>query len=104
MAAAFALAIPAGTALMADLVPRSLRGQMMAAIGQGGLMLGPAGGGTGGPALGYLFIPPVMVASLAGGYLYNFNPAYPWYFSLVTLLLSIILTIFFIRDAQDAEI
>lgn len=103
-AVAFALAIPASTALMADLVPRSLRGQMMAAIGQGGMMIGPAGGGTGGPALGYLFIPPVMVASLAGGYLYTLNPAFPWLFSLVSALLSLLLAVLFIRDPQKAEI
>jgi MFS family permease len=101
---AFVLAIPACTALMADLVPRALRGQMMAAIGQGGMMIGPAGGGTGGPALGYLFIPAVMLASLAGGYLYTLNPVYPWIFSLGVGLISIILTIVYIRDAQSAEI
>jgi MFS family permease len=103
-AVAFGLAIPACTALMADLVPRNLRGKMMAAIGQGGLMIGPAGGGAGGPALGYLFIPPVMIASLAGGYLYTLNPAYPWLFSLVTTVLSIFLTVFYISDAQSAEV
>ncbi len=103
-AVAFALAIPASTALMADLVPRSLRGKMMAAIGQGGMMIGPAGGGAGGPALGYLFIPPVMVASLAGGYLYMLNPIYPWIFSLATTVLSIILTVLYIKDAHSAEV
>ena len=103
-AVAFALAIPASTALMADLVPRSLRGKMMAAIGQGGMMIGPAGGGAGGPALGYLFIPPVMVASLAGGYLYLINPIYPWVFSLATTVLSIILTVLYIKDAHSAEV
>ena len=103
-AVAFALAIPACTALMADLVPRNLRGKMMAAIGQGGMMIAPAGGGAGGPALGYLFIPPVMVASLLGGYLYTLNPIYPWIFSLVTTVLSIFIAALYIKDAQSAEI
>ena len=103
-AVAFALAIPACTALMADLTPRSVRGQMMAAIGQGGILIAPAGGGAGGPALGYLFILPVVVASLAGGYLYTLNPAYPWLFSLLTTLLALILTFLFIRDPQRAEV
>jgi MFS family permease len=101
--AASSLAMPACTALMADLAPRRTRGQMMAAIGQGGMMIGPAGG-TGGPALGYLFILPVMLASLAGGYLYTFNPAYPWLFSLALTFISIIVTVLYIRDAQNAEI
>ncbi|RPI96697.1 MAG: MFS transporter, partial [Chloroflexi bacterium] len=56
LAVAFVLAIPACMALMADLVPRATRGQMMAAIGQGGIMLG-AVGSPGGPAVGYLIIP-----------------------------------------------
>jgi MFS family permease len=103
MSLAFTLAIPASTALMADLVPRNLRGQMMAAIGQGGLMIGPTGGGTGGPALGYLFIPPVMLASLAGGFLYTQNPVFPWIFSVVTTLLAVFVTIFFIHDAKNIE-
>jgi MFS family permease len=104
IAVASSLAMPACTALMADLAPRRQRGQMMAAIGQGGMMIGPAGGGAGGPALGYLFILPVMLASLAGGYLYTLNPAYPWLFSLALTFISIIVTVLYIRDAQNAEI
>lgn len=45
-----------------------------------------------------------MIASLAGGYLYILNPAYPWIFSLLTTLISIVVTIFFIRDFRSAEI
>jgi MFS family permease len=97
------LAVPACMALMADLIPRSLRGQIMAAIGQGGIMIGMAGG-VGGPALGYLFIPPVMIASLAGGYLYALHPAYPWLFALVATLLALIVTILFVQESKKAEI
>jgi MFS family permease len=74
LAIAFALTIPACTALMADLVPRHIRGRVMSAIGQGGIMIAPAGGGTGGPAMGFLITIPLMLASLAGGYLYTLNP------------------------------
>jgi MFS family permease len=102
IAVAFVLAIPACMALMADLVPRSVRGQMMAAIGQGGIILGSVGS-PGGPAVGYLIIPPLMVASLAGGFLYTLNPVYPWIFSVVAGLLSILLTVLYIRDPQQAE-
>ena len=102
-AAAFGLALPASTALMADLTPRRQRGQLMAAIGQGGVMLIPAGGGVGGPSLGYLFILPVMLASLSGGYLYELNPIYPWIFASLITLVSIILAVRFIRDPGQAE-
>jgi len=103
MAAASSLAMPACMALMADLAPRQQRGQMMAAIGQGGMMIGMAGG-VGGPALGYLFIIPVMFASLAGGYLYTLHPAYPWLISVSLTIISIIVTVLFIRDAKNAEV
>ena len=33
----------------------------MSAIGQGSIMLGPAGGGTGGPAMGFVVIVPLML-------------------------------------------
>jgi MFS family permease len=104
VAVAFATAIPACTALMADLVPRNMRGRVMAAIGQGGIMLGAAAGGTGGPAVGFIITIPMMIASLAGGYLYVQNPAYPWFFVLITTAVSIVVTALFIRDPQRAEI
>jgi MFS family permease len=100
----FVIAIPACTALMADLVPRGMRGRVMAALGQGGIMLGAAGGGTGGPAVGFVITIPLMVASLAGGILYAANPVYPWVFVLCTTLLSLLLTVLFIRDPQRAEV
>jgi len=66
-----ATTITSCTALMADLVPRETRGRVMAALGQGGVMLGAAGGGTGGPATGFMVTIPLMISSLLGGYLYS---------------------------------
>ncbi len=75
----------------------------MAAIGQGGIF--PGGVGTpGGPSVGYLFIPPIMIASLAGGFLYTLNPASPWYLSAALGLLSILLAAVYVRDPQHAEV
>ena len=76
----------------------------MAALGQGGIMLGMAGGGTGGPAVGFIVTIPLMIASFAGGYLYVLNPTYPWFFTAVTTAISIILVLLFIRDPQQAEV
>jgi hypothetical protein len=75
----------------------------MAAIGQGGVFIGMAGG-VGGPALGYLFILPVMIASLAGGYLYALRPAYPWLFALAATLLALAVTVLFVREPKEAEV
>jgi MFS family permease len=104
LAVAFALTIPACSALMADLVPRQIRGRVMSAIGQGSIMIGPAGGGTGGPAMGFLITIPLMLASLAGGYLYTLNPASPWFVVMGTTAISVVLTLFFVRDPHTAEI
>lgn len=101
---AYSTAIPATTALMADIVPRRIRGRVMAAIGQGSIMIGPAGGGTGGPAMGFLVTIPLMLSSLAGGYLYASNPDYPWILVGITTLISIGVTLAFIRDPQKAEV
>jgi len=104
VAISFTIAIPACTALMADIIPRENRGRVMALVGQGGIMIGPAGGGTGGPAVGLLITIPIMISSLIGGYLYALDPRYPWYFVLVATVCMVVITALFIRDPHKAEI
>ena len=103
IALAFVIAIPASGALMADLVPREKRGRVMAALGQGGIMIGAAGGGTGGPGVGFVITIPLMLSSLLGGFLYSANPAYPWLFVLLATVLQILLLVFLVRDPKRAE-
>jgi len=103
VALANAFFLPACSALMADTVPRDKRGRVMAALGRGTVMIGAASGGTGGPGVGFLVTIPLMIASLAGGYLYTCNPAYPWAFVLVTTLIAFIVSALFIRDPKKAE-
>ena len=103
-ALASAFSIPACSALMADTVPRDKRGRVMAALGRGTLMIGAASGGTGGPGVGFLVTIPLMIASLSGGYLYSWNPVYPWAFVLVATLAAVILSALFIRDPDEAEV
>lgn len=76
----------------------------MAALGQGGVMLGAAGGGTGGPATGFLVTIPLMISSLLGGYLYSMNPTYPWYFIAGSMIIAVLLLVGFVRDPQRAEV
>ncbi len=102
MAVTFDLGIASCIALMADLVPRASRGQMMAAIGQGGIMLGGVAN-PGGPSVGYLIIPPVMLGALAGGFLYALNPVYPWIAATAAGLLAVLLTVGFVRDPREVE-
>jgi MFS family permease len=103
IAVAFAIGIPACSALMADVVPRDIRGRVMAALGQGGILIGAAGG-VGGPGVGFVTIVPLMIASLVGGYLYAWNPAFPWLFATIATALAVILIALFIRDPKQAEV
>jgi MFS family permease len=103
-ALAGAMFMPASTALMADYVPRSLRGRVMAAIGRGSVMIGAAGGGTGGPGMGYLFTIPVIISSLTGGVFYALNPNYPWIILAVTCLIQILAVILFIKEPKNIEV
>ena len=96
--------IPASSALMADIVPRESRGRVMAAFGRGSVLIGAAGGGTGGPGMGFFITIPVMIASVVGGILYSANPAYPWFFVLAATAVSVIVSALFIRDPTKAEV
>ena len=98
-----ALFLPSSTALMADYIPRATRGRVMAAIGRGSVLVGAAGGGTGGPGMGYLFTLPVMVTSVLGGLLYAQNPTHPWICTLGLTCLQLISLLLFIRDPEHAE-
>ena len=102
-ALAGALFMPASTALIADYVPRNLRGRVMAALGRGSVLIGATGGGTGGPGMGYLFVIPVMVSSIVGGVLYEMNPVYPWYSVAIATVIQVLVVLLFIRDPETAE-
>jgi MFS family permease len=104
VAVATAFFLPACSALMADTVPRDMRGRVMAAIGRGSVMIGAASGGTGGPGMGFVVTIPVMVTSLLGGYLYAFEPRYPWFFAAAAVAISLSVSALLIRDPRNAEI
>jgi MFS family permease len=104
LAVAVAFFVTACSALMADLVPRDTRGRVMAALGRGTVMLGAASGGTGGPGVGFVITVPLMLASLAGGYLYEARPTTPWFAVGVAIALSLALVALFVRDPRVAEL
>lgn len=96
--------LPACAALMADLVPREMRGRVMAAIGRGSVLLGGSSGGTGGPGLGFLVTLPLMAASAIAGTFYEADPRLPWLISLGALLIAFYLMARYVRDPQAAEV
>jgi MFS family permease len=103
MAVVAPLFVTASSALMADLVPREMRGRVMAALGRGTVFIGAASGGTGGPGVGFVITIPLMVASFAGGYLYAAAPRLPWYVVGVALVVALLLGALFIRDPETAH-
>ena len=103
VAVAMAFFGPACGALLADVVPRDIRGRVMAAIGRGSVRIGAATGGTGGPGVGFLTIIPLALASLAGGLLYEWHAASPWAFLLVGTALALAVIAVFVRDSKNAE-
>ena len=94
----------ASSAMMANALPRDIRGRAMAALGRGTVMLGASSGGTGGPGLGFLVIVPVMFASLLGGYIYSYNATLTWLAVMAVSAVSFIVAATVLQDAELAEI
>ena len=95
---------PACGALVADLVPRDIRGRAMAAFGRGTVRIGAASGGTGGPGMGFLITIPLIVASFCGGVLFEWNPMSPWVLVPGIMTIAAFVAIFFVRDPHKAEV
>ena len=95
---------PACSALMADIVPRDMRGRVMACLGRGQIFIGSTGGGMGGPGMGYLMTIPVMLAALAGGILYSANPMLPWFLAASAAAVALVLSALYLHDPEEAEL
>lgn len=86
--------------LLADTIPRSTRGRVMATLGQG-IGVGVDGGGC---ARGFLLFIPATLGSIMGGYIYEFSPSFPWMIQASILTLSMILTLLLVRKPERAEV
>jgi MFS transporter, DHA1 family, multidrug resistance protein len=95
---------PACGALLADLIPRDIRGRAMAAIGRGQVRLGASSGGTGGPGMGFFITIPLMIASFCGGVLFEWDPMSPWVLVPGIMTIAAIIAIFYVRDPHQAEV
>ena len=77
----------------------------MAALGRGVIMItGAGGGGGGGPGMGFLLTVPIIVGSLAGGYIYSANAALPWMIMTGALAVSAAVSIAFVREPSTKEL
>jgi len=90
---------PGFQSLFADMIPREKRGRVLASIGGGGiwLMRGAWGSGVLGMAMQTL-------GMLLSGYVYRFNPSYPWYVLSAALLVIGVLFILLVDEPRVAEI
>ena len=93
------LLTPACQALEADIVPREKRGRIVAALGRGAISLRVTGVTAG-------FIPSIgsMCGSLASGFIYMFNPTYPWILLAATLGVCLILAVLFVKEPEKVEL
>lgn len=93
-----ALLWPASATLIANIVPRERRGRLLSILGQG-LSIGLAGG----YGYGFLLYIPRIVGSITGGYIYTFNPQYPWFILAVSIILCFVLSFRFICEPEKKE-
>jgi MFS family permease len=84
---------------LADSIPRVMRGRIMAGVGQG-VSFGVSGGGY---ASGFLLFIPMTIGNLIGGYIYEYNPQYPWFIQVVTLTLALGMTYLIVKEPERAE-
>ena len=89
----------ASSVFLADSIPRPIRGRIMAGVGQG-VSFGVSGGGY---ASGFLLFIPMTIGNLIGGYIYQYNPQFPWFIQVVTLSLALVMTFFIVKEPEKAE-
>jgi len=90
-------------ALMAQMVPSEMRGRVMAALGQGMLVINTRGSGGGGPGMGAVLTIPSILGAIVGGYVYEYNPVLPWMMMGVAMLLSALINAFLVSVPEPGE-
>ena len=96
-----ALLGPSCRALMADLAPRERRGRIISAIGQGSLGTRTAKVAQGNP--GFILALFSFAGFFAGGYIYDLNPAYPWFFLTISVATSLGSTMLLLKEPEKPE-
>ena len=82
---------------LADSIPRSIRGRIMAGLGSG-MSLGVSGVGF---ASGFLIFLPKTLGSLVGGFIYYLNPQLPWLIQSLLLSVGLIYTYLKIHNSEN---
>ncbi|UCH01576.1 MAG: MFS transporter [Candidatus Bathyarchaeota archaeon] len=94
-----AILSPAFSSLKANLIPRKRRGRLLTLLGHSvRIAWGSAW------AMGILLFLPMSAGMLLGGYIYDWNPQYPWIIFSLAIIFCLLLTIRFIREPEKPEI
>jgi MFS family permease len=88
-------------ALMAQMVPSEMRGRVMAALGQGMLVINLRGSAGGGPGMGAVLAIPSILGAIVGGYVYEYNPMLPWLMMGAAMLLSALINAFLVSVPES---
>jgi hypothetical protein len=83
---------------MANYIPTERRGRVLSILGQG---VAVTWGGV--PMGALLLFVPATVGSLSGGFIYDFNPKYPWYILTAGLIICVLLTAKYIEEPKTSE-
>jgi predicted MFS family arabinose efflux permease len=86
---------------MAQMVPSEMRGRVMAALGQGMLVINLRGSAGGGPGMGAVLAIPSILGALVGGYVYEYNPMLPWLMMGAAMLLSALINAFLVSVPES---
>jgi MFS family permease len=92
--------ISSAPAYMAESVPPQMRGRVMAALGQGMLLINMRGVGTGGPGMGAVLTIPTIIGSLLGGFIYQISPQLPWLLMGTAMIISASISALFIKSSK----
>lgn len=97
--------IPACSAFITDNVPRRWRGRVMALMGRGVLHVWSGGYPWGGASSrGFLLSIPMMAGFFIAGYIYSFNPTYPWFLLSASIALSLIVALVLLREPKEPQL
>jgi len=89
----------AAPAFMAHAVPGDRRGRVMAALGQGMMVINIMGG-FGGPGMGAVQAIPSILGAVMGGFIYRFNPSLPWFLLAAAMSLNAAFSFVFISRSR----
>ena len=91
--------MPAFSTIIANTIPRERRGRLYSLLGERGITVS-FGNFWGG---GFLLFPPAALGAYTGGWLYKFNPNYPWMITSVALVIGLVMIFLFVHEPEKIE-